>query len=330
MINNASIEPSGAPAVSLPAPVPAELTGIDWGGLPHFCSGLHNVPDTPDILIGLLDADHALRARAVWDLYRLLLNDERVFPATAPAALVVAALLDDPRTLAAGEWERRAGRRPLRAELLNWLASFADVARLDPEDGVGAPQDLAAARAARPALHARVAVFCEDGDPQVREAAIAATALLLADPALAVSVPQHVPAVRDVLGRSADSYYRWIARERLESWGEDITALIAAAEERRAALAWARTPPEDPFDESRERWLAEQPQDTAALEPPVVGTRTGRRRGRRSRTGRQPNRPQPSGEANRGTRGCGGSPGTRSARSGRSRRTSESDRCTSE
>ncbi|MEK2493612.1 hypothetical protein WN990_29075 [Kitasatospora purpeofusca] len=264
MTDRTAVNPSNAPAS-------AELTGTAWSELPHFCTGLHNVPDTPDILVGLLDDDRTRRARAVWDLYRLLLNQERVCPATAPAALVVAALLDDPRTLTEGQWERRAGRRPLRAELLNWLASFADVARLDTEDGVGAPQDLAAARAARPTLHARVAAFCEDDDPQVREAAVAATALLLADPALAASIPRYVPVVRDVLARSADSYYRWIARERLEAWGEDTSGLITAEAEHRAAADRARAVADDPFDEGQGqaiRWLAEQPEDTAALEPP--------------------------------------------------------------
>ncbi|WP_329491772.1 hypothetical protein OG618_35690 [Kitasatospora sp. NBC_01246] len=257
--------------MSLPSPASAKLTGTAWGELPHFCSGLHNVPDTPDILIGLLNDDHTCRARAVWNLYRLLLNQERVFPATAPAALVVAALLGDPRMLAGGRWERRAGRRPVRVDLLNWLASFADVARLGAEDGAGAPQDLAAARAARPTLHTHVAAFCEDDDPQVREAAVAATALLLADPALASSTPRYVPVVREVLARSADSYYRWIARERLESWGEDTTVLITAEGKYRAAVDRAHALAGDPFDESQGqaiRWLAEQPEDTAALDPP--------------------------------------------------------------
>ncbi|MFF7453303.1 hypothetical protein [Kitasatospora sp. NPDC008115] len=174
-------------------------------------------------------------------------------------------------TFAENRWERRAGRRSLRAELLNWLVSFADVARLDAEDGAGAPQDLAAARAVRPTLHTHVAVFCEDDDPQVREAAIAATALLLADPTLAASIPCHVPVVHDVLARSADSYYRWIVRERLESWGEDTAVLITEEEECRAAVDRAHALADDPFDEGQEQaiqWLAEQPEDTAALESP--------------------------------------------------------------
>ncbi|MFG2776026.1 hypothetical protein [Streptomyces sp. NPDC048350] len=176
MINKTTADVPDGPVGSLPPSAQAELEGVAWEELPHFCTGRHNLPNTPDILTGVLAADPARRVRAVGDLYRLLLNQERVFPATAPAALVLARLLDDPRTLAEGRWERRAGRRPLRAELLNWLASFADIARLDVEDGVGTAQDLAAARAARPVLHDRIADFCENDDPQVRDAALAATA----------------------------------------------------------------------------------------------------------------------------------------------------------
>ncbi|MFE9881137.1 hypothetical protein [Streptomyces sp. NPDC005784] len=183
----------------------------------------------------------------------------------------MATLLDDPRTLVVARWERRAGERPLRAELLNWVAAFADVARLDATEQLGAPQDLAAARAARAVLHSQVAPFCQDDDPLVREAAVAATALLLADPLLASSIPRHAPLVRYVLATSADSYYRWIARERLAAWGEDVEGLIAAEDERRVTLTKARRVAEDPWDEGNEaafRWLAEQPVDTAAQELP--------------------------------------------------------------
>lgn len=105
----------------------------------------------------------------------------------------------------------------------------------------------------------------------MREAALAATALLLADPALAPAVPRYAPAVRAVLAVSVDSYYRWIARERLAAWGEDIAGLLAAEAEHDAALARARVLADDPWGEGQEevsRWLAEQPEETAALNPP--------------------------------------------------------------
>ncbi len=103
----------------------------------------------------------------------------------------------------------------------------------------------------------------------MKEAALAATALLLADPALASSVPLYAPAIREVLAMSADSYYRWIARERLAAWGEDVTGLVTAEEQRRAALDRAGELAEDPFSQDQEqaiRWLEEQPVDTAAPE----------------------------------------------------------------
>ncbi|MEV7679573.1 hypothetical protein AB0O64_13580 [Streptomyces sp. NPDC088341] len=269
MIDETTPDLPDAPSDSLPPTAQAELARTAWEELPHFCTGRHGVPDTPDILGAVLAVDPARRVRAVGDLYRLLLNQERVFPATAPAALVLARLLDDPRTRAEDRWERRAGRRSLRAELLNWLASFADVARLDVKDGVGTARDLAAARAARPMLHDRIADFRDDDDPLVREAALAATGLLLADSSLASSVPRYAPAVRAVLAVSVDSYYRWIARERLAAWGEDITDLVAAEKEHRAALDRAHALADDPFGEGQEqaiRWLEEQPEDTAAPE----------------------------------------------------------------
>ncbi|WP_030580744.1 hypothetical protein [Streptomyces anulatus] len=267
MINETTPNLPYAPADSLPPAAQAELADTAWEELPHVCTGQHSVRDTPDILGAVLATDPARRVRAVEDLYRLLLNREQVFSASAPAALVLARLLDDPRTLAEDRWERRADRRSLRAELLNWLASFADITRLDVEDGVGTAQDLAAARAARPILHDRIADFCDDDDPLVREAALAATALLLADPALTSSVPRYAPAIREVLAVSADSYYRWIARERLAAWGEDVTDLVTAEEERRAALDRAGELADDPFGRDQEqaiRWLEEQPGDTAA------------------------------------------------------------------
>ncbi|MFD9574149.1 hypothetical protein ACFWBI_30505 [Streptomyces sp. NPDC059982] len=269
MIDETSADRPDASASSLPPTAQAELASTAWEELPHCCTGRHGVSDTPDILGAVLAADPALRVRAVGDLYRLLLNQEQVFPASAPAALVLARLLDDPRTLAETAWEHRAGQRSLRAELLNWLASFADITRLAGEDGVGTAQALAAARAARPVLHVRIADFCDDDDLRVREAALATTALLLADPALAPSIPRYAPAVRKILAVSVDSYYRWIARERLAAWGEDVTGLVAAEKDRREALdrAWALA--EDPWGEGQEqviRWLEEQPEDTAAEE----------------------------------------------------------------
>ncbi|MFF8599946.1 hypothetical protein ACF065_25710 [Streptomyces sp. NPDC015232] len=101
-----------APTGWLPPRARAELAAIAWDALPHVCTGRHGVPDTPEVLDAVLDPDPARRERPVSDLYGLLLHQDRLFPATAPAALVVSRLLEDPRTLAVNRWGRRAGLRP--------------------------------------------------------------------------------------------------------------------------------------------------------------------------------------------------------------------------
>ncbi|MET7830578.1 hypothetical protein ABZT23_38690 [Streptomyces sp. NPDC005386] len=271
MNDETSMLPWDASADVLFSSARAELTRANGEELPHVCTGRHSVPSASSVLAAVLAADSVDRVRAVGYLYRLLLNRGRVFPATTPAARIIATLLDDPRTLAVARWERRAGERPLRAELVNWITAFADVARLDATEQLGAPQNLAAARAARPALHYQVAPLCEDDDPRVRDAAIAASALLLDDPQLASLIPRYAPLVRNVLATSSDSYYRWIARERLAAWGEDVEGLLAAEDERCATLATVGGVAEDPWDEGQGAaisWLAEQPLDTAAQELP--------------------------------------------------------------
>jgi hypothetical protein len=58
-----------------------------------------------------------------------VLHQDSLCSATAPAALFVAAALNDPRTLAHEDystWDDRP--RPLRAALLDWLGRIADAA----------------------------------------------------------------------------------------------------------------------------------------------------------------------------------------------------------
>ncbi|MFD5922695.1 hypothetical protein ACFVYP_39220 [Kitasatospora sp. NPDC058201] len=197
-----------------------------------------------------------------------MLHQETIYGATAPAAQYVAAILGDPRARAEADWEHRAGRRSLRAELLDWLCWFADTASYPPEDGPGVAGDIVASQAVRPAVYADVAAFFDDPDVRVREAALAAAGLLLAAPSLAHRIPQIAPAVRRVLAASADSRHRWIARHCLQAWGEDIGELLAEEEERRRAEREAAAVLEDPWADPQasadaRRWLAERPEDTA-------------------------------------------------------------------
>ncbi|MFD8483631.1 hypothetical protein [Kitasatospora sp. NPDC059673] len=199
---------------------------------------------------------------------RLVLHQETIYGATGPAARYVAAVLGDPRARVEADWEHRAGRRPLCAELLDWLGWFADTASYPPEDGPGAAEDIVASQAVRPAVYADVAAFFDDPDLRVREAAFAAAGLLLAAPELAHHIPQVAPAVRRVLAASADSRHRWIARHCLQTWGEDVGELLAEEEAHRRAEREAAAVLEDPWADPQasadvHRWLAERPEDTA-------------------------------------------------------------------
>ncbi|MFD8757317.1 hypothetical protein ACFV0O_41055 [Kitasatospora sp. NPDC059577] len=253
---------------SLPPAARALFAGTDWSALRHVCTGMHGVPDTPDILLGLLDNDPARRVRAVHNLDNLVLHQETVHAATAPAARYVAAVLGDPRTCTEALWEGRPGRRPLRAELLNWLGRFADTVSCPSYEGPGASGHVAASQAVRLALHADIAVFLDDADPSVREAALAAAALLLAAPELVHHIPATAPAVRRILAVSANSRYRWIARRCLQAWGQDIDDLTAKEEVLCRAEREAATVAEDPWADPQASadahlWLAERPEDTA-------------------------------------------------------------------
>lgn len=84
MINETTAGHPDAPTGLLPPAARAELARTAWAELPHRCSGRHGVPDTPDVLAGVLSADPAHRVRAVGNLYRLLLDRDGPFPATAP------------------------------------------------------------------------------------------------------------------------------------------------------------------------------------------------------------------------------------------------------
>ncbi|MEU2831823.1 hypothetical protein ABZ667_24565 [Streptomyces lavendulae] len=65
MINETAAGHPDAPTGLLPPAARAELARTAWAELPHRCSGRHGVPDTPDVLAGVLSADPAHRVRAV-------------------------------------------------------------------------------------------------------------------------------------------------------------------------------------------------------------------------------------------------------------------------
>lgn len=103
------------------------LEHTDWAVLEHAYGPAQ---DTPLRLVQLLDEDPEVQAGALDMLDMSVLHQQSLYSATAPAALYVAAVLNDPRTMTIHDnyaaWDERP--RPLRAALLEWLGMIADSA----------------------------------------------------------------------------------------------------------------------------------------------------------------------------------------------------------
>ncbi|MEU4620347.1 hypothetical protein AB0G04_10270 [Actinoplanes sp. NPDC023801] len=136
----------------------AILDGTDWAELGHAYGSAEDVPER---LRALLSEDES-RIAEVWDeLANALTHQESVYPATAPAALYVAAILSDPRT------DVRFQGRPLRAELIDWLEIVAAGA-IEAEEYTSEP-GVAECTAIIPQLREAVAAHAGDTDEAIRE-----------------------------------------------------------------------------------------------------------------------------------------------------------------
>lgn len=226
---------------SLPDPA-AVLAETDWAALHHAYG---TAEDTPAQLVALLGADQAVRSRALDHLHHVVHHQNTLYAATVPAALYVAAILRDPRTTRPVDKEPRAFPGPLRAELLEWLASVADAA--DDETGatmrrLGFPPEdyppFVTICEIRPLLFSAVSACFDDRDLHVREAAIAACIPLLDDARLRCHRMAVAPLLRETLATSALWQYQEQAVEALAAWGEDTTGL----EVRRNPFEWCDTP----------------------------------------------------------------------------------------
>jgi hypothetical protein len=103
------------------------LTATDWRRLSHA----HGPAiDTPGHLCRLFEDDEDRWAEAIDHLNGAVIHQSSVYPATAPAALVVAGLLGDPR-LARPLSRARDDRRSIRAMLLGFLVEVAEGAEPD-------------------------------------------------------------------------------------------------------------------------------------------------------------------------------------------------------
>ncbi|MFF4653795.1 hypothetical protein [Streptomyces sp. NPDC001380] len=209
-----------------PLPGPWELIeGTDWVSLAHARGP---AGDTRAALIELLTGDPDAQARALRHLDDPVHHQNTLYSVTAPVALYIAVILDDPRTATTLPGQREGGRHPLRAALLDWLGSVAD------EVGNHAVQTLermglsledhpesAAVQALRPALFQAVSAFLHDPDCAVRTAAVAAAVPLLDAPELATHRPALAPLVRTVLSAGDNRHHRAAAARGLNAWGED-------------------------------------------------------------------------------------------------------------
>nr|WSX75530.1 HEAT repeat domain-containing protein [Streptomyces sp. NBC_00899] len=226
------------------------LLDMSWAELSHAYG---SAEDTPTLLVGLLDDAPEVQAHALGQLQMSVLHQGSLYSSTAPVALFVAGILDHPRTLAAPAseypWDDRVC--PLRAALLEWLGEIAESVGYyddrEQEPEYDDPADIAACRAARPAIHQAVTPYLADPDPVVREAAVGATGHLLKAPELRDRIPDAAQRLRTTLTTSKDRRERAAAVLTLVAWAQDTSDLLTDPDPAiRACAALAPLPAEDP------------------------------------------------------------------------------------
>ncbi|GAA4244393.1 hypothetical protein [Dactylosporangium darangshiense] len=207
----------------------------DWAALGH---AMGRADDIPVALSQLTDENSEVRAKALEYLERVN-HQNTIYSATAPAALYIAGILNDPWTARAinaryPTW--RTEYRCLRAVLLDWLGDMADdvgdeTGRLASKHGFpldGVPEVIAFRRA-RPAIFGAVAPFLSDDDPDVRRSAVIAAGQLLDAPELVGHRAGLVAPLRDVLANCPNKYHHVRAERTLLAWGEDPATLAELA-----------------------------------------------------------------------------------------------------
>jgi hypothetical protein len=199
------------------------LDAHEWSRLSH-AYGL--ATDTPEHLQRLVDGDDAAWSDAIDHLYGALTHQGSVYLATAPAALVAAGILTDPR-LSHPVAAHRSEPVPLRAHLLNFLGAVADgteptsteaelrEAYCTPHKSEISPawdgpdlegyEAIIQCRAVSPVLVDPVLQCLRDDDPDTRLAATSAAALLSQVPTV-VGRRAEILAVVERQARKAGTY----------------------------------------------------------------------------------------------------------------------------
>lgn len=233
----------------------------DWTGLEHAYGVAQ---DTPLRLQQPLDEDPEVQAGALGLLDMSVLHQESLYSATAPAALYVATVLNNPRTLARHEnystWDERP--RPLRAALLEWLGQIAESAAYgettDEEDG-NDPGVTDAVRAVRGTIHDAVSTHLLAPDPTVRASALSATAALLQSPELASRISGTTQILRRLLTESTDWRERANTVLTIGAWGEDTASWLAVSSPSVPAPPCHRDAPATPTRRERSSALCSNP-----------------------------------------------------------------------
>lgn len=249
-----SYEAAHAATVNARSPDPQTLLRqIDWSMLDHAYG---SAEDVPQALTQLTDDDPDVRAEALRYLERVN-HQNTIYSATAPAAVYIAGILNDPRTVPAINANFSAlptTYRSLRAMLLDWLGAMADdvsteIEQITAKHGFALAElpEIIALRAVRPAIFLAVRHYLHDPDDQVRRSAIIAAAHLLDAPEPASHCPALQPGLREVLANDPDRSHRAHAKRILLGWGDDPAALAElagpATSSPSTAVEWDPNPP---------------------------------------------------------------------------------------
>lgn len=229
---NQSRSNAGAPREPGLPPYQVVLSETDWGSLETpFGDG----EDLPEVLTRLLTPDPWAQVNALSELGEMVGHQNTIYEATAPAAMYVAGILTHP----AATTPRPYRNVPVRAALLNWLASTAydasdEIVGLTEQHfpGFAAPGSVMAAfRDLRPMLYQAVSPFLRDGHEDVREAAVIAALILAEHPALTEHRDHLAVHARAILDTSGDGSNRRVAQKAFEAWGHDAPGSEPSLEE---------------------------------------------------------------------------------------------------
>ncbi|MEV0616432.1 HEAT repeat domain-containing protein [Nonomuraea sp. NPDC050404] len=203
-----SIDPFECPP-SPPSPLgPLGLLGLrrliadtDWEHLKVLIGPEEGCPSVPDSLTTLIHGTPTAKARALHSLSEAINHQNSIAEATAPAMIVIAALLADPSTNrvplpvpphhADGPASLRAGLLQLMVTVLNDVGQEAEAA--SRRFGFDLLPEHHQVRTIRPACLPAIQPLLDDPHPEVRESAALAIISLLEDTSLA----SHRQAMRE-------------------------------------------------------------------------------------------------------------------------------------